>query len=128
MALRLARFGFHLWRRAVRLWRKRQPDAEDCAPGGVVIAATDIAAAAIDNVFGQPKAQSGSGGSFGSKEGLKEPVPDGGRDAFASVSNGDAHPLACISRMFGGLRPYAECAAVVHGVDRVGDQVHQNLP
>jgi hypothetical protein len=93
----------------------------------IVIAKPDVTLVALHNVSGQPQAQAGSGTAFGGEKGLKKFLAHLRLHAVSVIGHRDPYAWPLLRRMCYRSGAQIQPAAAAHGVNRVGDQVHQYL-
>ena len=125
---RLVRFGEMF--RFFDAWKKEREDgAVVCGMLGT--AEGEAALVAIDDAGGDPEAEAGAVEVLRGVEGLEEAGADGRGHAVAGIGDGDAEARAAVGVAGGVVHGVVgtndEAAALTHGVDRVGDEVVEDL-
>ena len=99
---------------AVAFWRLAAPD-------------TDPALVAGDDLTADPEPETCSGSSLGGVEGLEEGALGSGAHADAGVGDDDADSLGVGGGVDGRADAGDKAASAWHGVERVGDEVDEDL-
>ncbi len=98
--------------------------------GMIAAAEGDAALVAIDDARGDPETEPSAIEFFGGVEGFEDPRLHCMGHAVAGVGDGDANPLVGIAvETFGSIvSANKKPSSLSHGIDRVGDEVVQDLP
>ncbi len=87
----------------------------------------DVAAVLVDELLADPEAEAGAYRALGGEEGVEHLFGSGGGDAVAAVRDGETDSWLAGGGIEGGGGPDDDAAVMTDGVERVGEQVGEDL-
>src|ERR1700735_4552738 len=106
-----------------------EEEGEDGAVVGGGLAAADVefAAMALHDFFADPEAETGAGDALGGEEGVEDAGLDFGAHAAGVVGDGDGDAGLAGAPVGGFAFAHEEAASAGHDVERVADEVGDDL-